>query len=337
MTALELPTTLDAALGRPGELRAGGTDLTERRRLDLSRGTVIDLRDVPGLDAITWREGQLHLGALVTLAAVAAHPDVRARYPAVAATAAAVATPQIRARATVGGNLLQHVRCWYYRRPGADCLKSGGSGCPARSGDHLFHACFDLGPCVAPHPSSLATALLAYEVRVEVAGDREHTLASLYGDGSDARRHHMLPPGALLTGVLLGPPLAGEQAAYVRATSRARAEWPLVEVVVRLAVAAGRIDTARVTVGGVANLPLRLAAVEALLVGKPAHEATLAAAAAVAAEGAKPLTHTAYKLDLLRGAVLDALERALAHTPTAATPAKTPEPSPDKPATAEPT
>ncbi|PCC70235.1 xanthine dehydrogenase YagS FAD-binding subunit [Nannocystis exedens] len=325
MTTLELPTSLDAALGRAGEPRAGGTDLTERRRLHLSKGTVIDLRDVPGLDAVTWREGQLHLGALVTLAAVAEHPDVRARYPALAATAASVATPQIRARATVGGNLLQHVRCWYYRRPGADCLKSGGSGCPARTGDHLFHACFDLGPCVAPHPSSLATALLAHDVRIEVAGDREHTLASLYGDASDARRQHMLPPGALLTGVSLGPPLAGEQAAYIRATSRARAEWPLVEVVARLLVAGDQIDTARVTVGGVANLPLRLGAVEALLVGKPARPETLTAAAAVAADGAKPLAGTAYKLDLLRGAVLDALERALAQPPT---PAAAPAPAP---------
>ncbi|MCY0994057.1 FAD binding domain-containing protein [Nannocystis sp. ILAH1] len=328
MTSLELPTSLDAALGRSGEPRAGGTDLTERRKLHLSKGTVVDLRDVPGLDAITWREGQLHLGALVTLAAVAEHPDVRARYPAVAATAATIATPQIRARATVGGNLLQHVRCWYYRRPGADCLKSGGSGCPARTGDHLFHACFDLGPCVAPHPSSLATALLAHDVRVEVAGDREHTLASLYGDASDARRQHMLPPGALLTGVGLGPPLAAEQAAYVRATSRARAEWPLVEVVARLVVAGDQLQTARITVGGVANLPLRLGAVEALLVGKPARPETLAAAAAVATDGAKPLAGTAYKLDLLRGAVLDALERALAQPPTqAAPPAATPAPT----------
>lgn len=320
MTSLELPTSLDAALGRSGEPRAGGTDLTERRKLHLSHGTVVDLRDVPGLDVITWREGQLHLGALVTLAALAEHPDVRASYPAVAATAAAIATPQIRARATVGGNLLQHVRCWYYRRPGADCLKSGGSGCPARAGDHLFHACFDLGPCVAPHPSSLATALLAHDVRVEVAGDREHTLASLYGDASDARRQHMLPPGTLLTGVGLGPPLAAEQAAYVRATSRARAEWPLVEVVARLVVAGDQLQTARITVGGVANLPLRLGAVEALLVGKPAKPETLAAAAAVAADGARPLAGTAYKLDLLRGAVLDALERALAQPATQAAP-----------------
>lgn len=323
-TTLELPSTLDAALGRPGEPRAGGTDLTERRRLHLSRGPVVDLRDVPGLDAITWREGQLHVGALVTLAALAEHPDVRARYPAVAATAAAVATPQIRARATVGGNLLQHVRCWYYRRPGADCLKSGGSGCPARAGDHLFHACFDLGPCVAPHPSSLATALLAHDARIEVAGDREHTLATLYGDGSDPRRQHQLPPGALLTGVALGQPLAGERAAYFRAISRARAEWPLVEAVARLVVEAGAIRSAVVTVGGVANLPLRLGAVEQLLAGKPATAETLAAAAAVAADGARPLTHTAYKLELLRGAVLDALELALASTPASPAPAPAP-------------
>jgi xanthine dehydrogenase YagS FAD-binding subunit len=337
---IELPNTLEAALGRDGEHRAGGTDLGERRKLHLSRGTVIDLRDVPGLDAITWREGQLHVGALVTLAALAEHPDVRRHYPALAHTAAFVATPQIRARATLGGNLLQHVRCWYYRRPGADCLRAGGSACQARAGDHLFHVCFDLGPCAAPHPSSLATALLAHEIRIhymarpgaaEVLGEREHALAALYGDAADPRRQHRLPAGALLTAVSLGPPLAGERAAYVRATSRARAEWPLVEVVARLVTEADAIRSAAVTLGGVAGLPLRLAAVEQLLTGKPATPETLAAAAAVAADGAKPLPDTAYKLELVRGAVLEALERALSQTPAPPAAPPTSPPAPTSP------
>ncbi|HEY8377283.1 MAG TPA: hypothetical protein VIK91_12370, partial [Nannocystis sp.] len=145
-------------------------------------------------------------------------------------------------------------------------------------------------------------------------------LFSLYGDAVDPRRHHRLPPGALLTGVTLGPPLPGERAAYVRAASRARAEWPLVEVVARLALDGDLVRTAAITVGGVANLPLRLSRVEQLLVGKPATPESLAAAAELAADGAKPLPATAYKLDLLRGAVLDALERALSQEPAPSPP-----------------
>lgn len=312
---IDLPTTPEAALGRPGELRAGGTDLQDRRHLGLSQGPVVDLRDVSGLDAIAWRGHGLHLGALVTIAALAEHPDLRRHYPGLAAAAAGLATPQIRNRATLGGNLLQHVRCWYYRRPGADCLRRGGSTCQARAGDHSNHVCFERGPCVAPNPSTLATALLAYDARIETAGDREHTIASLYGAPSGARAHHTLPEGALLTGVTLGPPLPGERAAYVRATSRMRAEWPLVEVVARLVVVDGRVHAAQVSAGAVADVPLRLAAVERELLQKPATPEALAAAAALAAEGARPLPGTAYKPELLRNLVLEALERALSEEP----------------------
>lgn len=316
MTApLELPPTLDAAVGRTGEPRAGGTDLTERRHLHLSRGTVVDLRDVAGLDVFEWRDGVLHVGALVTLADLADNPDVRRQYPAVAAAAAGLATPQIRNRATLGGNLLQHVRCWYYRRPGADCLRAGGGVCHARGGDHIFHVCHDTGPCIAPHPSTMATALLAHDVTIDIAGDRTRTLAELYGDLDGGRRHHALPPGAVLRSVSLGPPRARERAAYVRATSRQRAEWPLVEAVARLVLDGGVLTSVVVTVGAVANLPLRLDAVERRLLGQAPSVDAFAAAGELAATGLRPLPGTAYKLELVRGVVVDALERALAQEP----------------------
>jgi xanthine dehydrogenase YagS FAD-binding subunit len=309
-TGLLFPTTIEAAAGQPGELRAGGSDLQERRHLRISRGAVVDLRDLAGLDAIEARAPGYHVGALTRITALAEHADIAAHYPGLAQAAGGLATPEIRNRATIGGNLLQQVRCWYYRQPGANCLRAGGASCHARGGDHLYHVCFDRGPCVAPHPSTLATALLAYEARVIVAGGAEHTIEALYGDGSDPRPSK-LPAGALITGVSLPAPLAGEKAAYLRATARARAEWPLVEVVVRLGLEGETIRTARVTLGGVAPVPLRAAEVEAALVGKPATGATLVAAAKGAAAGAKPLPMTQYKVELLPGTVLEALEQAM--------------------------
>ena len=307
------PTTVEDVLAASGEVRAGGTDLQERRHAGISRGDSVDLRDVPGLDAVQrTKDGGLRLGAKVRLAQLAAHPEVRAGYPGLAAAAGTLATPQIRAMASLGGSLLQHNRCWYYRSPHSRCFKSGAEGCPAREGDHLYHACFDLGPCVSVHPSTMGMALLAHDARVEVAGAEGRTVAELYGDGSDPRVDHRLEPGALLTAVVLGPPPAGERAAYFRAIARSRSEWPLVEVLARVMVKGTTIEAAAVAVGGVAPVPLRLPAVEAALVGKPAAPATLTDAAPRAREGATPLPMTGYKVDLLEGTVLETLERALA-------------------------
>ena len=137
--AVEFPTTPEAASGRQGELRAGGTDLQERRHLRLSRGAVVDLRDVANLGAIEARAPGLHIGALTRIAAIASHAEIKANYPGLAQAAGGLATPEIRNRATIAGNLLQQVRCWYYRQPGATCLRAGGSGCPARTGDHVLY------------------------------------------------------------------------------------------------------------------------------------------------------------------------------------------------------
>jgi xanthine dehydrogenase YagS FAD-binding subunit len=307
------PRTIADALEAVGEYRAGGTDLQQRLRSGVSSGPPVDLKPLADLDRVEWDErGRARIGALVRVAAVAGDPRLAAAYPGLAQSAAALATPQIRAAGTLGGNLLQRNRCWYYRHPAISCLKKGGEDCPARAGNHLFGVCFDLGPCVAPHPSTLGMALLAYAAQVEVAGGGNRPVAALYGDGSDGRHDHQLGQRELLAAVLMPEPLDGERAAYFRAISRAMAEWPLVEAIVRLAVTDETIEFARIAVGGVAPIPLRLQRVEHALTGKPASPKLLAQAASLAAEGASPLPLTRYKLDLLPRVVCDALNRALA-------------------------
>lgn len=317
---IRFPTDLAAAHSAPGELRAGGTDLQERRRMTGGGGTIVDLRDVSearAIDAVAG--GRTRIGALVTIATLAADDTVRAGYPGLAEAAGGLATPQIRAVGTVGGNLLQHTRCWYYRTPEGECFKRGGASCSAKKGDHLWHACFDRGPCASVHASTLGMALLAYDARVEVAGAPIRTVAELYGDGRDPTRHNALPAEAVLHAVELDAPRRGERSVYLRAISRARAEWPLVEVLVRLGIEADAVAWAAVAVGAVASVPLRLAHVEAALVGAPARAEALVAIAARAREGTAPLPMTAYKVDLLEAAVADGLERALAANPVGGT------------------
>src|SRR5262249_44646112 len=148
------------------EFRAAGTDLSERRRSGVSRGPLIDILD-KGDASITWgADGAATIGASATIATIAAEARTGAAYPGFAASAQGLATPQIRHLATLGGNLAQRSRCWYFRNPHLDCLKKGGSDCPARDGNHLYGVAFDLGPCVAPHPSTMAAALLAYDAKI---------------------------------------------------------------------------------------------------------------------------------------------------------------------------
>jgi xanthine dehydrogenase YagS FAD-binding subunit len=294
-----------------GELRAGGTDLSERRRSGVSTGDVADIGARPDLARIERDPAGTRIGALVTVAEVAADPALGRHYPALTAAAGGLATPQIRRRATLGGSLLQRNRCWYYRHPHTDCLKKGGEHCPARAGNHRLGVLFDLGPCVAPHPSTVGMALLAYDAWTVTDRRDRLPVAELFGDGRDGRRDHHLADGELLTHVHLPPPVDGERGAYVRAIGRTYAEWPLVEAAARVVLDGGRIDRAAVAVGGVAPVPLRLPAVEAALVGREPTPEVFAAAAAGADAGATPLPMTGYKRQLLVGTVTEVLDRTL--------------------------
>jgi xanthine dehydrogenase YagS FAD-binding subunit len=293
-----------------GEFRAAGTDLSERRRSGVSTGPLIDISATPDTIGMHWdTEGSLRIGAFTTIAAIAADARLAAAYPGIAASAQGLATPQIRHLATLGGNLAQRSRCWYFRNPHIACLKKSGSDCPARSGNHLYHVVFDLGPCVAPHPSTMAAALLAYEAKVTTDRRSSLTIGDLLGDGSNGSADNALQPGEMIKSIELPVPLQGERALYKRAISRTHAEWPLVEICARAVIKDGAFQFVRLAAGGIAPVPLRLVAAEAALQGKPANIATIAVAAERATSGAKPLPMTGYKLDLLKGVVRDLLER----------------------------
>ena len=293
------------------EFRAGGTDLQERLRSGISEPDLVDLQGIPGLDQIELSDEGAQIGALVRVADIGKHESIQTSYPALALPAQTLATPQIRSMATVGGVLCQRTRCWYYRHPELGCPKKGNASvCPAREGNHHFGVCFDFGPCVHPHPSSIGCALLTYDAEIEVAGRGRISVADLYGDGSDQTCDHTLASGELITHLYLPAPNNGEVAAYHRQMSRTWAEWPLVEVVVRLLLDGDQIRKARVGIGGVANIPFRLTEVEAALEGKARTPEILERAAEQSVARANPLPGTAYKLEMVKGLVLQALETA---------------------------
>ena len=313
MTSASMQSLAVNASATSAEFRAAGTDLSERRRSGVSRGPLIDIKTSPDTIGMDWgADGALRIGACTSIAAIAADTRIIEAYPGLAAAALGLATPQIRHLATLGGNLAQRSRCWYFRNPDIACLKKGGSDCPARSGNHLYSVAFDLGPCVAPHPSTMAAALLAYDASI-ITNQRDRlTIGEAFGDGSNGAADNALLPGEMIRGIELPLALPNERARYRRAISRSYAEWPLVEVCARAVIKDGAFQFIRLSAGGIAPVPLRLTASEGVLQGKPASAANIAIAARQATMGAKPLPMTGYKLDLLEGVVRDLLEQLAA-------------------------
>lgn len=303
-------TTLEDVRASGAELRAGGTDLQERLRTRVASLPIVDVSGIAGMGGIELRDEGADIGALATIRQVGTDPGVQRAYPALALPCQLLATPQARARGTMGGVLCQRTRCWYYRNHAMACPKKGNAEvCPSREGNHHFGVCFDFGPCVYPHPSSVGCALLTYDAEISVDGRGRIPIAELYGDGS-ALRDHLLEPGEMITALHLPAPAAGERGGYQRLMSRALAEWPLVEVVVRLVVSDGLVSLARVAVGGVANIPFRLTEVEAALEGQPASDDALTAASREATRRASPLPQTRYKVPMVEALVFSTLQAA---------------------------
>ncbi|MEZ4710256.1 MAG: FAD binding domain-containing protein [Caldilineaceae bacterium] len=307
---LTIIQTTAEAQAATGEIRAGGTDLHDRYRLGVSDGPIIDIHKLDFGGFGQNADGSLTIGANVTIDDVGQNPLIAQGYGALAKAANGLATPQIRWAASLGGSLLQKTRCWYFRHPELPCTKKGNAVCGGRAGHHPNGVIFDRGGCAHPHAATLAGALMAYDARVKTT-QREISIFELYGDGSAHDRDHLLNAGEILTHVILPPAVAGEKTAYFRSISRFEAEWPIVECTVRLLVEGDAIAAAGIGVGGVSQIPLRLANVEAALVGQPATQTTLEQAAEVSREGANPLPQAAWKVDMLVGTLLTTLEMTL--------------------------
>jgi xanthine dehydrogenase YagS FAD-binding subunit len=312
------PTTVEAALEQLGEgalVKAGGVDVMDRLKegLDAPRRLVNVLR-VEGLDQVSEAEGAIRIGTLVTLTRLSSDALVARRLPALRDAAARAATPNVRNAATLGGNLLQRPRCWYFRHEQFPCLRKGGDTCYAQEGEHEYHAVFGNDLCAIVHPSSTATPLLAYGASVELAsraGRRLLPLAQLFvAPDQDVQREHALKPDELLTAVVVPVPAAGSRSAYGKLAEKESFDWPLAEVAVVLELAGGRVTKAAVALGAAAPVPLRSASAEQALVGRALTPETARAAAKAALTGATPLPRNRYRLPLFEALLGDMLLKA---------------------------
>ena len=318
----ESPATLDevvALLGRDGDSAvrplAGGTDLLTLMKADIAApGRLVNIKRLPDLPrGIEEGEQGLSLGALTTLTEIETHPVIRERYPLLAEAAEVAATPQLRNMATLGGNLLQRPRCWYFRNPRFYCWLKGGEECQARDGENQQHALFGGAPCVAVHPSDLAPALVTLDAEVRLrgqGGERMLPIAELFAVPDEERRTETLVGNdELVLSVRLPAPPAGMRSTYLKAMDRKVWAFALVSLaaLVRLAPDGRRIEEARLTLGGVAPIPWRLPAAEQALAGAEVSEELFARVADVALSDAEPLEHNGYKVPLAKALVRRAL------------------------------
>ena len=290
---------------------AGGMDLLGLMKdYIVSPERIVNLKNLDGTIAAS--DSGLRIGAAVKLADLAEHAAARRLFPALTTAADEVGTPQIRNMGTVGGNIMQRPRCWYFRNEEFNCLKKGGSRCYAVEGENQYHAIFGDGPCHIVHPSSLAVPVMAYGGRFRVlgpSGAREVDAGeffqlpnvNLYGEAA-------LQPNEILTHVIL--PAPGQRSATYEVRFKQSHDWPLAIAAVNLTMDGAVVRSARIVMGAVAPVPWRVQAAERLLAGKTITEAVAADVAAAAVAGAKPLSGNAYKIQIAKTAVKRALLRA---------------------------
>ena len=292
---------------------AGGTDLLTLMKADIVTPT--QLVDIKRLDEIP--RGIDHqpqgttIGALTTLADIELNESIQQRYPLLTQAAASAATPQLRNMATIGGNLMQRPRCWYFRHAHFHCWLKGGDECHARDGENQLHAIFDASPCVATHPSDLASALVAVDAEVRLrgpAGERNVTLEQFFTLPSDNhRRETELAPDELIMSIHIPNHATTTRSVYLKAMDRKVWAFALVGVAARLDMQGDQVVDARLVLSGVAPVPWRLRAVEQMIVGQPLDDARIAQVAEAAVNNAQPLQHNGYKVPLAASLIRRAL------------------------------
>lgn len=323
---LHNPTSLQQAIAlldpndannRRVRIMAGGQDLlTEMKEHIVEPESVVNIKHIPGLDRLTYHPQKgLVIGALVKVSEVAENADVRKHFPALAMAAESVASPQIRHIGTMGGNLCQRPRCWYYRNEHIICTKKGGDRCYAVAGENKYNAILGGGPSWIVHPSDTATALVALGASVTIAGpkgartvplEKFFTLPSV-----NARRENVLKPEEIVTSILVpNSPLAA-RSVYLKFREKTSMDWAMAAAAVALSVTGGKVADCRIVLGGVAPIPWRVPKAEAALKGNPPDEKTLEAVAEAALEGALALQHNGYKVPLTKTLVRRAIQQAM--------------------------
>ena len=306
------------ALVRP---YAGGTDLLTRMKADITTPKqLVDIKKTDLPSGVKVTPNGLTLGALTPLSEIEFSQDL-SNYALLKEAAALIATPQLRNRATLGGTLLQRPRCWYYRSSHINCWLKGGEGCPAKEGQNEHHALFSENqvgesqvgesPCVAVHPSDLASCLNALDATVKLrgsGGERELSITEFYQEpDAERRKETVIEDDELITELNVPAPPAGTRSTYLKAMDRKVWAFALVGVAAVLRIEDNVVQIAQVTLSGVANIPWRLSSISETLIGQEVSEDLFEKAAENAVAGATALEHNAYKIPLAKRLIKRAL------------------------------
>ncbi len=299
-----------------GRFLAGGIDLLGEMKEGLVEpARLVNIKAVPGTREITPGAERWAIGANVTLVTIADHAELRRVLPGLAQAAENVGSPQMRNVATIGGNLAQHSRCWYYRQRDLTCAKKGGRRCFARDGENKYHSLFTDCPCLSPCVSNLAIVLAALDASVVVQRGTKTvtlTIAQLYETAWKAvRAHNSLRPADLILRIEV-PVSEGSRSAYVQMGEKNDFDWALVSCAAAARVEGGRLHNVRLALGCVAPVPWQVKEANAFLEGKMPDEATAAAAAELLLRGAEPRAHNGYKVPLAKALVRRTLPKLVA-------------------------
>ena len=305
-----------AANGEATGIIAGGTDLLGEIKQGTARlSRLVGLHSIDGLRGVRLYERALLIGAMTTIAEIAEHEHIRSRYAVLAEACDSVATPQIRNVGTLGGNLCQRPRCWYYRSPLFDCLKKGGDRCFAHEGMNKFHAIFDNGVCPAVHASDTAVALCALNARVllmSADGARMMPVEDFFVlPDEDATVENVLQSGEVVAEIVIPTASPSLRSIYLKAKERQAMDFALASVALSIDVSEDVVSYARVVLGGVAPMPHRARSAEDALVGVRVSDADTERVGRIAAEGATPLSDNGYKVRLVSGLVSRAVRTLL--------------------------
>jgi len=295
--------------GEDGWVLAGGMDSFDWLKDRIKKPkVVVDLSGVSELKGVRTTADGIEIGAMTTLTEVVEHPVIREKYKLLADSAELVASPQIRNQGTLGGNVSQDARCWYYRA-GWPCYRAGGNICYADTpeGRNREHAILQADRCVAVNPSDSAPALIALDAKFVIRTSKSERVVDaedyFIGPEVDITRLHILKPGDLLTAIRIPSTWAGAKFYFEKIRDRNVWDFPLLNVASAMVVSNGNIDRIRIAVNGAAARPLRLKLVEDAVQGKPPNAATGEMAGKLAVQGAVPLQFNAYKIPLMRNLV----------------------------------
>lgn len=292
-------------------IHAGGTDLLGCLRDGVFTTTkVVSISHLDELKGVRLKNGILRIGAMTTIADLANHELIKGSYPAVAQAALQVASPQLRNQGTIGGNLCQKPRCWYYRGD-FHCTRKGGSRCYAFMGESQYHCILGGKGCYIVHPSDIAPALMAYGASIEIAGVKGIRKISIdrffVSPAQDIKRETVLESGDILTAILLPPTEQGLHSSYRKVRARNSWDFALAGAALALGFNDARVSSARIVLSGAAPVPWRCMEAEKIITGQSLTDEIIDQAAEAAMKQARPLRNNEYKIELFKGLIVEEL------------------------------